>query len=85
MVAGPDAALAEQGRGAAGEGRDAAVLALGEQAAEARVDGEAEHAAAERGESAGVVDGAEAVRRARRLAGRRAAGLRTRRSADRGR
>jgi hypothetical protein len=61
MVAGPDAALAEQGRGAAGEGWHAAVLALDEQAAEARVDGEAEHAAALRGELAVRIDGAEAA------------------------
>ncbi len=61
VVAGPYAALAEQGRGAAGEGRDAAVLTVDHQAGEAGVEREAEHSLASRGDAAVGVDGAEAV------------------------
>ena len=61
MVAGTDAALAEQRRGATGQRGDVAVLALDQQASEARVDREAEHASAERCRCAVRVDGVEAA------------------------
>jgi hypothetical protein len=73
VVVRADAALAEQGRGAAREVGDAAGLAVDDEPREARVQREAEHAAAERGELAVRV---MAARRSRseRAAARAAAG-----------